>query len=166
MLTPQVNKHNKTFLLILMIGLLTGTLDGIGALAWNYKTNAAIIFDFIASGYFGKAAYAGGNTMVLWGLFFHYLIAYIFTVIFYLSYPLFKSIFNNKYLIAVEIGLITWFAMNMIVIPLSKIGHKPFQFANIIIGILILIICIGMPIALIADRQYYGPKHLIKKKRR
>ncbi|WP_428330975.1 hypothetical protein [Mucilaginibacter sp.] len=158
MAKPVIDKKNKTFILILLAWLLTGTLDAIAAMLWNYKTNAAIIFDFIASGYFGKAAFAGGTKMVLWGLFFHYVIAYVFTVAFYLAYPFFKTNFRNKYLIGVEYGLITWFVMNLIVIPLSKIGLKQFHVLPTVIGIAILIVCIGMPVALIADRHYMNRK--------
>jgi len=147
------NNPQKNFINILWIGLITGTLDGIAALAWNYKANPAIIFEFIASGVFGKAAYTGGASMVLWGILFHYIIAYAFTTTFYISYPFFYKIFRNKYLIGFEFGLITWFVMNIIVVPVSKIGLKPFKILPVVIGVSILIICIGLPIALIADRK-------------
>jgi len=61
-------KHNSSFVNILWIGLLTGTLDIIGAMIWAGKTNAAPIFKYIASGEFGKAAFDGGTGMVLWGV--------------------------------------------------------------------------------------------------
>jgi hypothetical protein len=144
---------NRIFLNIILIGLLTGTLDAIAALAWNYKANAGIIFEFIASGVFGKAAYTGGSTMVLWGILFHYIIAYAFTIAFYLTYPFFYKIFRNKYLIGFEYGIICWFVMNIIVIPISKIGLKPFHVVPTIIGMMILIICIGLPVAIFADRR-------------
>lgn len=146
--------RSKLILRILLTGLLTGTLDAFAALAWNYKANPAIIFEFIASGVFGKAAYAVGSPMVLWGLLFHYLIALAFTTVFYLAYSFFYGVFGNKYLIAVEYGLITWFVMNIVVIPMSKIGPSHFHIIPTIIGMAILIICIGMPVALIAARHH------------
>jgi hypothetical protein len=149
----DLSKPRKTFLTLLLLGLFTGTLDALATLAWNYKANSGLIFEFIASAAFGKMAYLGGAHMVLWGLLFHYIIAYAFTISFYIAYPLFYKVFRNKYLIAFDYGLIAWFIMNIIVIPFSKIGIKPFHVLPTIIGIVILIICIGMPVAIIADRK-------------
>ncbi len=158
MLANPDNKPNITFVNILITGLLTGTLDAIAALLWNYKLKAVIIFQFIASGVFGKAAFTGGTDMVLWGLLFHYCIAMLFTVAFYLGYLLFYSIFKNKYIVGAEYGLIAWMIMNLIVVPLSKIGRGPHKLGFIISGMAILIICIGLPIALIADKVKRSPK--------
>ena len=69
MAIQNTDRRNNIYLNIILIGLLTGTLDAVAALAWNYKVNAGIIFEFIASAAFGKAAYSGGNTMVLWGIY-------------------------------------------------------------------------------------------------
>jgi hypothetical protein len=143
---------NRPFSNILWIGFLTGTLDAIGAILWAYKLGPVIVFQFIASGAFGKAAFQGGMSMVWWGIFFHYFIAYSFTAILYVAYPSFYKFFRNKYLIGLEYGLITWIIMNFIVVPLSKIGFQPIHHVlPILIGIGILIICVGMPVALIAD---------------
>jgi hypothetical protein len=149
----NTDRRNNIPLNILLLGLLTGTLDAVAALAWNYKANAAIIFEFIASGAFGKAAYTGGSTLVLWGILFHYIIAFAFTIVFYLGYPAFYKLFRNKYLIAFEYGIICWFVMNIIVIPVSRIGLKPFHVLPTITGMGILVICIGLPIALFADKR-------------
>jgi hypothetical protein len=146
-------KSRRSILTIIILGLFTGTLDAIAALAWNYKVNAGIVFQFIASGAFGKAAYMGGSSMVLWGILFHYITAYAFTIALYLGYPFFHKIFRNKYLIGFEYGLITWMVMNLLVIPFSKIGLKPFHIVPVLIGMVILVICIGMPVAVIADRR-------------
>ncbi len=152
-LTNEVKKPKPVIVTILLTGLLVGTLDGLATLAWNYKANPAIIFEYIAFGVFGKSAFAGGAKMVLWGILFHYIIAVTFTAVFILTYTWFYKIFKNRYLIAFEFGLISWFVMNIIVIPLSKIGIKPFRVVPTVTGMIVLIIAIGLPIALIADRR-------------
>jgi hypothetical protein len=43
--------------------------------------------------------------------------------------------------------------MNIIVIPISKIGLKQFHVLPTLIGMTILIICIGLPVALFADKR-------------
>ncbi|NNU33010.1 hypothetical protein HK413_00190 [Mucilaginibacter sp. S1162] len=74
---------------ILWLGLVTGTLDAARAILFNLNLGPGVIFRFIASGMFGKAAFAGGPEMVIAGVVFHYLIAYLFTTSFYIWYPAF-----------------------------------------------------------------------------
>jgi uncharacterized membrane protein YagU involved in acid resistance len=159
----QKNTPYKSNILlnILWIGLLAGTLDGLAALILNYKVGPAIVFKFIASGVFGKAAFQGGNEMVVAGIVFHYLIALLFTNAFYLLYPFFKKMWQNVYLTAVAYGCTAWLIMNLLVVPVSKIGFHPIKAETILTGILVLIICIGLPIALIADRHYKAGKFAI-----
>jgi hypothetical protein len=139
---------------IIWIGLLTGTLDAIAAMIENYKITPAIIFEFIASGVFGKAAFTGSTTMVLWGIFFHYLIAWSFSAVLFMMFPLFIKFLKNKYITAVLFALITWLITNLIIVPASRIGWHPIPITSILTGYGILIISIGLPIALVADKFY------------
>jgi hypothetical protein len=140
---------------ILWVGFLVGTLDGLAALLLNYNVNPAVIFKFIASGVFGKDAYAGGTEMVVAGAIFHYLIAYLFAAAFYLLYPFCLSLLKNKYVVANVYGGVAWLVMNVGVIPLSKIGPHTIKPLAAVTGLLALIICIGLPIALIADKKLH-----------
>lgn len=162
MAAKNIILKQNAILTILWLGFLTGTLDGIAAIIWNYITsgsiNADIIFKFIASAVFGKAAFNGGIEMVVAGIVFHYLIAFLFTIAFYLLYPAFDKRLGNKYLIAVCYGVIAWLVMNLAVVPASKIGFQPIGVQVAITGIIIMIVCIGLPIALIADKKYWASK--------
>ena len=73
-------RPKSKFVTVLQSCLLTGTLDAFVAILISYKIPPAVIFKFIASGWFGREAMSGGTSMVLWGLIFHYLIAAYFTV--------------------------------------------------------------------------------------
>jgi len=137
---------------IIWIGLLTGTLDAIAALIWGHKTGPVVIFKYIASGVFGKAAFAGGAGIVLWGILFHYLIAFSFSAVFFLMYPSFISTLKNKYVAAIAFAMITWVITNLIIVPLSQIGWQPMALKGILIGFGILILTIGLPNALITDK--------------
>jgi hypothetical protein len=149
------NKTNiESLKAIVQIGLLTGTLDALGATIWNYQTPPATIFKFIASGVFGKQAFSGGTDMVLWGLFFHYLIAFSFTAAFYAMYPSFVRALKNKYVTGIVFAMVTWLITNLAVVPLSRIGWRPMEVDSILTGFVILIFTIGLPIALIADNLY------------
>lgn len=153
------NRPKSKFITILITCLLTGTLDAIAALLISYKIPPVIIFKFIASGWFGKQAMSGGIGTVLWGLIFHYLIAAIFSVVFFQLYPVAIKILRDKYFTGVVYGLIIWVIMNYVVLPFTNIphGHGHIQAIGLIKGIAALIICVGIPIALMADNFYKNP---------
>lgn len=160
-----IPRINNIVLNILGIGLITGTLDGLAALLLNYKIHPAIIFKFIASAAFGKAAFKGGAEMVAAGVIFHYLIAILFTNAFYLLYPFFKKGLKNAYLIAVLYGFTAWIIMNMGVIPITQKAFPVIKLSVLVSGIAILIVCLGLPIALIADRHLkQGKFNVLSKK--
>lgn len=149
-------KQKSKLVNILFAGFLTGTLDGLAALILNYKVNPGIIFKFIASGAFGKPAFAGGAEIIVAGVIFHYIIAFAFSAVFFLLYPFFYNGLRNKYLVAFIYGIAAWLVMNLGVIPLSKItmkGGYHIPVGTILTGMATLIICIGLPIVFIADRQ-------------
>ncbi|MFD0751551.1 hypothetical protein ACFQZS_15470 [Mucilaginibacter calamicampi] len=156
---PNLTAYRKNALKnILWVGFLVGSLDGLAALLLNYNVGPAPIFKFIASGAFGQDAFKGGAEMVVAGIVFHYLIAWLFATAFYMLYPFSLSILKNKYVVANVYGGITWLVMNMIVVPLSKIGPHKFEAFAVIKALLVLIICVGLPIALIADKKLHADR--------
>jgi hypothetical protein len=155
----MLNRPKNKFITILITCLLTGTLDAIAALLISYKIPPVIIFKFIASGWFGKQAMSGGIGMVLWGLIFHYLIAAIFSVVLFQLYSAVIKILRDKYFTGIVYGLLIWVVMNYVVLPFTNIphGHGHIQAIGLIKGIAALIICVGIPIALMADNFYKNP---------
>jgi len=151
---------NKKVTVILTTGLLAGVLDGLGAIA-NYSLkggkNPEVIFKFIASGVFGKSAMAGGLEMILSGVIFHLCIAIIWTALFFTLYQRFKINKVNWALAGVVYGIVVWIGMNGIVLPLSNTNPLPHSASNIAIGIIILMLCIGLPISNSA-RKYFQHK--------
>ena len=149
------------FKTILFAWLLAGTLDLLAAIAWFLMAGGkepSRVFMFIASGYFGKAAFAqaitGGDQMTAMGILFHYLIAFCFTVLFFLVYPKIQLLQKSVFLSAVLFGVFTWLVMNIVVVPLSKINTATFHPLNVCIGIFILILLFSLPIAVII-KQFY-----------
>jgi len=146
---------NNRLAYIIGTGLLAGTLDGLSAIIYNWKIKAATIFKFIASGFFGKAtAFTGGAGMVLWGIFFHYLIAITFTTVLFMLHPIIYARPRNRFLTGIVYGVFIWAVMNLVVVPLSKIPARPFHLTNSLTDCGILIICIGLPVSIIATRYY------------
>ncbi len=93
---------------VLKAGLIVGTLDIFAALIQFYiKTNKnpITVLNFIASGVFGSDAFTGGTKMAAFGLFFHYLIAFGFTLLFFKLYSRLKVLTPNIFLLGFIYGL-------------------------------------------------------------
>ncbi len=77
--------------LILLAGLVAGTLDILGALTVYslilHKGPIMLILQRIASAALGQVAFKGGWAMAICGLGFHYIIAFCFTTAYVLLYP-------------------------------------------------------------------------------
>jgi hypothetical protein len=68
----------------------------------------------------------------------------------------------NAIITAVAYGLFVWCVMNLVVVPSTQIGSRPVELTNALINIAILIVCIGLPLSLIA-RAYYSKVQLQRK---
>ena len=135
---------------ILKAGLIAGTLDITAAsLNFYFKTglNISIVFKYIASAIFGKEAMTGGEGMVLVGLLLHYLVAFIFTFFFALIYKKMWYWFQHTLLIAIIYGVFVWLTMNFIIVPRTLAAQMPFSWSAGMVNCLILIVCIGYPLA-------------------
>ena len=143
---------------IIKAGLIVGTLDISAAFIYYYITtgnkDVFVILRYIASAVFGKVAFTGGVAMSTAGLIFHYLVAFSFTIFFFWIFRRLKFLSENILLTGIGYGLFTWATMNLVVVPLTKIGTRPFNWFNASINALILIICIGIPLAFMANRFY------------
>ncbi|QEC67239.1 hypothetical protein FRZ67_08000 [Panacibacter ginsenosidivorans] len=151
-------KNSSSFIKAVAItALIAGTLDMIGAIisyTANGGKNPLVIFQYIASAVFGKVAYNGNVSMILAGLFFHYLIAFIFTLFFFLLFPKIKLLAANTILLAIVYGIFVWAIMNRIVIPLTRLDHVSFDITKASIAAFILIVCIGLPVVIGAKKYY------------
>ena len=157
---------------VLFTGLLAGTLDASAASIQYYintGNHPARVFRYIASAVFGAQTKTGD--LYGWagiGLFFHYLIATIWALFFFLFYRPVKKMFANKFVAGVVYGLFVWCVMNLLVVPLAlhtdlgvqaKNLFSQARIKNSLIAMGILIVAIGLPISLMAKR-YYTKKEL------
>ena len=143
---------------IIKAGLIAGTLDILAANIYVYiksgKPAVTGIFHYIAGGLFGKDRSLSDGVMTAAGLILHYLIAFIWTIFFFWIYPKVKVMSANRVVTAVVYGLVVWFVMNRIVVPLTNLPTRPFNLTNALINMCILILCIGVPVTFIASRYY------------
>lgn len=145
---------------IFLSGLIAGTLDILAAIivytVLLEKTTAIKILQSIASGIFKKDAYTGGSQMAWYGLGLHYIIAFTFAWFYFIIYPYFPFLKKNTIISGFLYGIFVWIVMNLIVLPIvfPLLPEKHLDFP-LLLSILILMFCIGLPIASIT-RKYYS----------
>lgn len=152
-----MSKTNSALKSILIAGLVAGLLDITAAIISFYLNQhqpPTRMFQFIASGVLGRPAFTGGIGTAALGLLFHFLIAYIFTIIFYFWFPRLRLLSKNRFIIGLVYGVIVWTIMNFVVLPLSNAPATKFEAKGAVIGLLIIMFCVGLPISLFAYRHY------------
>lgn len=117
------------------------------------------VLKFIASGILGKSAFRGGSGVMLTGLGLHFVIAFLFTAILFFIYPRVNWMKQNKVAAGIVYGICAWLVMNLVVLPLSKVPKIPFTVSEMLIGMSILIIAIGLPIIFFANKYYSNQKY-------
>jgi hypothetical protein len=137
---------------------IAGCLDITAAClqAWLTKSTLTpdVVLKYIASGVFGKDAFAGGTGMILFGLLMHFLIVFACTLVYFQIYPKLKLLHLNIFLSSLFIALIAWTVTTRLVVPLSKIKPPPFNLTKAFIAIAILYACIGLPVSIFAKRYF------------
>jgi len=158
--TVSVNNQHYTrpiLKIIGWVGLLAGSLDILSAFLNAYLargTSPVVVLKFIASGAFGKAAFAGGWQMPLLGLLFHFIIAYSFTTLFFLLYPFIKIMSKSVVITAIVYGIFIFVVMDLGILPLTKIPTTSIQWDRAVIAVLILIVAIGLPLSIFARKFF------------
>lgn len=147
-----------SFKLLVVAWLLVGTLDLLAAFLDFYVNSGGsprTLLQYIASGMYGEAAFKDASNMVIAGLFFHYLIAGLFTFFFFLVFSRIAVISDYWLLLGLTYGIFVWAVMNAVVLPFTKARHVPvfgMTFIEIAKPMAILILTIGVPLALIKLR--------------
>lgn len=149
----------KTVYFFIKAWLLVGLLDITAAmLSFYLSTNKSplIVLKFITSAVCGPEAYAGGTASILLGLLLHFLVAFMFTLVFFLLYEPGKLYRYNQYLIGLVYGIFIWVVMNKLVLPMTQIKQQPFSWFEAAKGMLILVAMIGMPLAIMLKKRRNG----------
>jgi hypothetical protein len=152
-------KSTGFFKSVLLTGLFVGLMDLISALVtqWAHTGKYADkMLNYIAGGALGiKTALAGGNGVQLLGLFFHFFIAFSFTLFFFWIFPRVLFLAYNKYLIGYLYGIFVTLVMGQIVVPLSRLPGWGFSVSGSIIDWIVFGTIFGIPVAY-NTYKYYG----------
>jgi hypothetical protein len=135
--------------------LIVGTLDALDAIVVFGLHSGATpggIFRTIASGVLGSRAATGGPPAAILGFFLHYTVALgIVTTYVGVSHWLLPVLTRRPFVYGPLYGVVAFFVMNLVVIPLSAIGATPhFTIFATTNGLLIHAFGVGLPTALIA----------------
>lgn len=142
----------RAFETIVYGGLAVGVLDGSAAVILSSLRGVSPtrVFQYIASAVLGRESYQGGLATALLGVLFHFLIAFSVATVFYFVSQKLPLLTRQAVACGMLYGVIVYFAMQYVVLPLSLVNKGPFSFQAMIQGMIVHALCVGLPVALIA----------------
>ena len=138
---------------VLYGGIAAATLDIVNAIVfWQVYsgTPAARILQAIAAGLLGQAAFAGGAATATLGLALHFLIAFAMAFVYWLAASRQPVLIRHPVAAGLAYGALTWVAMNVVIVPLSRAQPPPFIPAWFADGILAHLVLVGLLLAFVA----------------
>jgi len=96
--------------------------------------------------------------MAAWGLLFHFMIAFGLTIFYFWLYPKISWLEENKVFAGLLYGIFAWLVTNLVIVSLSLAPTGAFVNSKALIAMLILIVCIGLRISLLANKHYLYKK--------
>lgn len=136
-------------------GLIAGTLDLLAAFVNSglRGTSPTRVLQAIASGLLGADSFKGGFATATLGLVLHFFIATTVTAIYYAASRKLEALVKQPIVCGLAYGISVFLVMNFIVLPLSAVPFKlPRTLDAIVAGAVILMFCVGLPIALVVRR--------------
>ena len=145
----------------LVAGVVAGVLGITAAIVTSgFRGVAPIrILQSVASGLLGTEAYSGGLSTAAFGIALHFSMILAFSFVYMLAFE--KSLVVRAHALwsGAVYGVAIYIFMNGVVLPLSAFPHKlNYDAALLTIGILTHIVCVGLPMAVIAKSMAAAPK--------
>jgi hypothetical protein len=152
---PSLGRPRTT--MILLGGITVGILDMLFAFTY-YGLILGIpmlrIFQSVAAGVLGKAATEGGGKTFALGLALHFVVATCIAAVYYLASLNLSLLLRYPIVSGLIYGVVSYFGMRLLVMPLSKIGSRPLPRMSImIVEIIGHAVLVGLPLGLIASRS-------------
>jgi hypothetical protein len=144
-------------LTILLATVVAGTLDITDACLWWGITKGVPperIFQSVASGLLGKAAFKGGAQTAALGLALHFAIMAVMVAIYVLASQRLRVLTRRPVLMGLGYGAATYVVMNYVVLPLSQVGPRgAFVLPSFVNGLAAHLFLVGLTIAMIATSR-------------
>jgi len=144
---------------IIWAGLLCGAMDITAAFIvyGQFGAKPIPLLQGIAAGVTGPRALNGGTATAALGLFLHFVIAFGAATVYFVMSRWMPFLLQQAVIFGALYGIVVYFFMNRIVVPLSNARKFPFNLKMMVIGVVIHIFCVGLPIALMI-RKFGGAK--------
>jgi hypothetical protein len=148
---------SNAFLAIFWGGMACGVFDitqAFIAFGLQFQLRPSQVLQSVASGLLGPKSFQGGAGTAALGLFLHFLIAFIWAVIYYMASRQITFLTARPVTAGLLYGELVWVMMNCVVVPLSAIHRWPPRTdpASIITGPILHTVLVGLPIALAVSR--------------
>ncbi|MFC4527764.1 hypothetical protein ISN76_06645 [Dyella halodurans] len=130
-------------------GFIAGTLD-IGAASVISGYNPLVILKYIAGGVLGKAALAGGPAIAVLGMLLQWGMSIIIAAIFVLATHRHIARTRNWPTWGIAYGVVIFFVMNYVVVPLSALHATPHFSTYSFIANLSAMLVFGWIVAVVA----------------
>ena len=143
-------RNSNAMLAWLWAGFSCGVLDITAALSVYgfFGLKPLRLLQGVASGLLGQSAFNGGVSTALLGLLCHFFIAFGAAGVYVLASRGIGFLIEHAVVSGVLYGVIVYFFMQNIVLPLSAAAKRQFSLKMMVVGIVIHIFCVGLPIAL------------------
>jgi uncharacterized membrane protein YagU involved in acid resistance len=143
---------------ILWGGLIAGAIDILVACITNvmHGGQPMKMLQGIAYALIGMGAFKGGLGTAALGLVLHFVIAFGAAAAYVLVSRRLSVMVREPVVCGLLYGVPVWLVTNFIIVPMSRIGHAlPGSPGQSAIGLMVLMIGVGLPIALMT-RRYAG----------
>jgi len=151
----SLSQDSKAYKTILLAGVIAGVLDITAAVVTTVLRDRPPVrmLQSIASGVLGPNSYNGGGKTAALGLLLHFIIATGWAAVFYAVSRKVGFLVRQPIISGLLYGIFVFCVMNLVVLPLSAFPHRvTFPLSNTIIGVAVIMLCVGLPIALIVRR--------------
>jgi len=136
-------------------GLIAGILDASDSVVASYLAeglNPIQVLQFIASGFYGAAAFQKGFSCALVGLLAHFFIAFTVAAIYVGATRFLPTLSRKAVMWGTIYGVAVFIVMNFVVLPHTAVVKSPLSLPLLLNGVLGHALFVGLPIALAARR--------------
>lgn len=166
-MSPANARSSRRVWTVFWIGIAAGTLDISENIIFNAFRHITPyqIFQYIASGLIDGKSFTMGGASVALGVAIHYAIAVTWTVIFYLLSRRLRILTLQAAICGIVYGGVVYVIMNFAVLPVTRVPHAraAMTVASRISGVLALLFCIGLAIALLVKKFASPPDAVISR---
>jgi hypothetical protein len=158
--TVSLARRRHPAAVVLAGGLTAGAFDiAYACTFWAIKRGvpARRVFQSVAAGLLGPAAFDGGASTAALGLLLHFFIAVTMAFTYYFVATRWRALVERPVALGAAYGVLLYAIMNYVVIPLSRARPAPVDAVWISLSILVHMLLIGVPIALFARKALRPP---------